>query len=104
MVCGSYAKSNFFCYIRSSIFFCTSLSQAQGFIQDFFLRGGNVHVAAAIVSVCVNTPYLGGSGGMPPPPPMKFFLFNLQFLRQFLVAPETHTPFGLLVHVVGKAT
>ena len=44
----------------------------QGFVQDFFPWGGgggggfggNVHVVAAIVSVCVNTPCLGGSGGI----------------------------------------
>ena len=38
----------------------------QGFIQDLFLGEGNVNVAAAIVSVYVNTPYLGWSGGMSP--------------------------------------
>ena len=58
----------------------------------FFLGGGDVHVAAAIVSVYVNTLYLGGSGGMPkqtpPPPPTGNFL-KLQPLRLFLVAPET---------------
>ena len=64
---------------------------SQGFIQDFFLgRGRNLHVVAAIVSVCVNTPYLGGSGGMPPPPPPPpGKLFYSQPLRRFLVAPET---------------
>ena len=54
-----------------------------------------VHVVTAIVSMCVNTLYPGGSA--PPPPPGKFF--NLQPLRWFLVAPETNTQFGLLEHV-----
>ena len=62
----------------------------QGFIQDFFLGGGggggDVHVVAAVVLVC-KTPYLEMSGGMSPTPQGKFF--NLQPLRQFLVAPET---------------
>ena len=46
----------------------------QGFIQDFFSLGGNVHVhiTAVIVSVCVNMPYLEGSGGMPPRKIFKF--------------------------------
>ena len=47
--------------------------------------GGNVCVAAAIVSVCVNMPYLGRSGGMPHPGKS----FNLQPLRLFMVVPET---------------
>ena len=34
--------------------------------------GGDIHVAAAIVLVCVNTPYLGGCGGMLPPPQDNF--------------------------------
>ena len=66
----------------------------QGFIQDFFQKGGgggggDVHVVAAIVSMCVNMPYLGGSEGMPPPPPPLGNFLNLQPLKRFLVAPET---------------
>ena len=44
-----------------------------------------MHVAATIVSVCVNMPCIRGSGGMPP----QENFFNLQLLRRFLVAPET---------------
>ena len=71
-----------------------------GFYTGFFSLGGNVHVAAAIVSVCVNTPYLGESGGMLPP--AKFL--NLQPLRRFLVAPETTYTVWFVSACCGKAT
>ena len=60
--------------------------------------GGDVHVAADIVLVCVNTLYLGGM-----PPPKERFL-NLQPLRLFLVAFETMYTVWYVRNVVGKAT
>ena len=46
---------------------------------------GNLHVVAAIVSVCKHALYRGVWGHAPPPG--KFY--NLQPLRRFLVAPVT---------------
>ena len=48
---------------------CQYCLLAEFYYRISFLRGGggNVHVAAAIVSVFINTPYLGGSGAVADP-------------------------------------
>ena len=64
--------------------------------------GGDIHVVAAIVSVCKHALPKGVWGHAPHPhpshrPPGKFF--TLQPLRRFLVAPETTHRVWFVEHV-----